>query len=178
MEEIEVPTEKLHENMQEEAELSKERWISMVALSSALIAVCAAVAALMAGHHSNEAMIEQIKASDKWSYYQAKSIKASLLNTKTEILAELGKSLKDADQGKAEQYKKDQEEISREAHEHEEASETHLHIHQVFAKSVTFFQIAIAISAIAVLMRRRSFWYLSLGFGAVGLGFLIQGLCL
>ena len=35
----------------------------------------AAIAALLAGHAANEALLEQIKASDQWSYYQSKSIK-------------------------------------------------------------------------------------------------------
>jgi hypothetical protein len=176
MEEIEVPTEKLSEEINEHAEHAKEKWISGVALSSALVAVFAAIAALMAGHHSNEAMIEQIKASDQWAYYQAKGIKSALLNSKIEILTEMGKTPKEADKAKAEKYKEDQEEISKEAKEKEEASEKHLKTHQVFAKSVTFFQVAIAIAAIAVLMRRRRFWFLSLGFSAVGVFFFLQAL--
>jgi len=174
MEEIEVPTEKISETINEHAEHANERWISYVALTSAIVAVFAAIAALLAGHHSNEAMIEQIKASDRWSYYQAKGIKSSLLNAKIEILTEMGKKAKESDLTKAEQYKKDQEDISRDAKEKEEASEAHLGTHQIFAKSVTFFQVTIAIAAIAVLMRRRRFWYLSLLFGLIGIGFFIQ----
>jgi hypothetical protein len=34
----------------------------------------------------------------------------------------------------------------------------------------------VAIGAIAALARRRAFWYVSLGFGAVGLISFIQGL--
>ncbi|MGZ3747514.1 MAG: DUF4337 domain-containing protein [Pseudobdellovibrionaceae bacterium] len=176
MEEIEVPTEKLNEEINEHAAHAKERWISQVALSSALIAVFAAIAALLSGHHSNEAMIEQIKASDKWAYYQAKGIKSSLLNAKMEILTELGKPAKEEDRKKSEEYKTQQEEINKEATEREELSEKHLNSHQIYAKSVTFFQVAIAIAAISVLMRRRKFWYLSLAFGAAGVGFFIQAL--
>lgn len=178
MEEIEVPTEKLHEEMEERAAHAKEKWISQVALSSALIAVFAAISALLAGHHSNEAMIEQIKSSDQWSYYQAKGIKSSLLNAKIEILRELGKTAKEDDLHKAEEYKKEQEEISKDAKEKQEASEYHLKTHEVYAKSVTFFQVAIAIAAISVLMRRRRFWFLSLAFGACGIGFFIRALLL
>jgi uncharacterized protein DUF4337 len=178
MEEIEVPTEQLHEEMSEHASHSKEKWISQVALSSALIAVFAAISALLAGHHSNEAMIEQIKASDQWSYYQAKGIKSSLLNAKIEILSELGKTSKEADHHKAEEYKKEQQEINKEATEKQEASEHHLKVHSVYATSVTFFQVAIATSAISVLMRRRRFWFLSLAFGTLGIGFFIRALLL
>jgi hypothetical protein len=176
MEEIEVPTEKLHEEMMERAEHAKEKWMSQVALSSALIAVCAAIAAMLAGQHANEAMIEQIKSSDKWNYYQAKGIKSSLLNSKIEILTEMGKTPKDSDKEKAGEYKKQQDDIAKEAREKEEASEQHLRIHEIFAKAVTMFQVAIAVAAISVLIRRRRFWFLSLVFGTGGIIFFIQAL--
>ena len=60
-EEIEVPTEKLHESIQEEAEKTGEKWVFLVALSTAILAVFAALCSLMAGHHANEALIEQIQ---------------------------------------------------------------------------------------------------------------------
>jgi hypothetical protein len=41
---------------------------------------------------------------------------------------------------------------------------------------VTMFQVAIAVGAISVLTRRRNFWFASLAFGAVGVGFLGYGL--
>jgi len=74
-EEIEDPTEKLHESILEEAEKAREKWVLLVALSTAILAVFAAVCSLMAGHHANEALIEQIQASDQWAYYQAKGSK-------------------------------------------------------------------------------------------------------
>src|SRR5215813_12675105 len=85
-EEIEVPTEQLHETLHEEAHKAHgdgggREWFSQVALSSALLAVLAAIAALLAGHHANEGVLEQIKASDHWSYFQSKGIKASVMQT-------------------------------------------------------------------------------------------------
>ena len=38
------------------------------------------------------------------------------------------------------------------------------------------FQVAIAVGAISVLTKRREFWFVSLVFGAIGVGFLIWGL--
>ena len=52
MEETEVPTEHLHEEIQHQAERGRERWALGVALSSALLAGFAAVSSLMAGHHA------------------------------------------------------------------------------------------------------------------------------
>ena len=52
----------------------------------------------------------------------------------------------------------------------------HLHKHVILARSVTMEQVAISISAIAVLTSRRRFWFLAMGFGAAGILFLAQGL--
>ena len=79
MDEIEVPTEHLHESIHEKVEEERKHnekgWSMYVAISTALMAVLAAVSSLLAGHHSNESLVDQIKASDQWSYYQAKGKK-------------------------------------------------------------------------------------------------------
>lgn len=174
MEEIEVPLEQSQEHIHEHAH--QGGWMGKVALSTAIIAVIAAIAALMAGHHSNEALISEIQASDHWSYYQAKGIKSSILNMKNDLIVEMGKKPKESDLEKAAEYKKEQEEISEKAKEKAHESEHHLGAHVILAKSVTLFQIAIAISAIAVLTRRKPFWYVSLGFAGIGVVFFVQGL--
>jgi hypothetical protein len=160
------------------AHASRESWISWVALTSALLAGFAAVSALLAGHHANEAVVERIHASDQWSYYQAKGIKASVLGTKLEMLQALGKDVSSKDQEKLERYKHEQDEISERAEEMSRASENHLAHHTIFAKAVTLFQVAIAVAAIAALTHRRRFFFVGLLFGFGGLVFLIQGLFL
>jgi hypothetical protein len=173
MEEIEVPTEHLHENIQEHAEHSGEHWIMMVALTAAFLAVMAAVSALMAGHHSNEAMIDQIKASDQWAYYQAKGIKSAVLESKTELLQEMGRKVNDKDKAKIIEYRNEQKEIERAAKEMQLSSQRHLEVHHGIAQSVTVFQVSIAICAIAVLTRKRLLWYGSLLLGLIGSVFLL-----
>ena len=160
------------------AHQAQEKWISWVAVTSAILAVMAALTAMLAGHHANEAMIEQIQSSDRWAFYQAKSIKSSVLVAKSELLAAIGKGENDADKEKQEDYKKEMDELKKEAEEKDKASQAHLNHHVVYARGVTMFQVAIAIAAIAALVRRRRFWLVALGFGAVGAVFLIQGLML
>jgi hypothetical protein len=176
MEDPEVPTEHLHEEMHEHASHSRSSWTMGVALSSALLAALAAVCSLLAGHHSNEAMIEQLQSSDQWAFYQAKGIKSAVLSGKMELLAAEGKAVSDKDQQKLDAYRKEQDEIQAVAKEKQEASESHLRQHVVFARGVTLFQIAIAVGAISVLTGRRAFWFVSLLFGAAGIAFLLQGL--
>ncbi len=175
MEAPEVPTEHLNEAIEHQAKHSKASWTMGVALSSALLAGLAAVCSLLAGHHSNEAMIEQIQSSDKWAFYQAKGIKAAVLGSKIELLEAEGKPVSPKDRDKLLAYKKDQDDISAEAKEKEEGSKDHLRRHVVFSRGVTLFQIAIAVGAISALTQRKSFWFVSLAFGLLGIGFLVQG---
>src|SRR4029077_14859911 len=169
MEEAEVPLEHLHEHVKETAEHSGETWISWVALSTAILAVLAAIAGLLSGKHANEAMMSQIEASNQWNYYQAKSIKASVLDAKMSLAG----TPNDSDQSKRDRYEKEQEEIKSEAERKEAAAKSNFHKHEVFARGVTMFQIAIAIAAISALTRRRKFWMVSLLFGGLGCVFLI-----
>src|SRR5437773_6116679 len=111
VEEAEVPLEHLHEQVHHSAEHSEEAWISWVALSTAILAVLAAIAGLLSGKNANEAMMSQIEASDQWSYYQAKSIKAAVLDTKMS----LSSSPNESDATKRDRYEKEQEEIKTEA---------------------------------------------------------------
>lgn len=151
-------------------------WTMGVALSSALLAAMAAVGSLKAGHFANEAMSSQINSANQWSYFQSKSIKESQLNGKMEILTALGRDISPKDTAKAEEYKKEKDEIAHEAKKLEAESRNFFHRHEIMAKAVTFFQVSIAVAAISVLTKRRLFWYVSMGFGVVGIVFLIQGL--
>ena len=164
MEEIEIPTEHLQEAIKEKAE--EGSWFMLVAISTALIAVFAAIAGLMAGHHSNEALIERIKASDQWAYYQAKGIKGEIKAL----------SAKSKDSAAVIKYKNEQVEIKKEAEKAEHLSEAHLASHILLARAVTLFQIAIAISAIAILTRKKILWYTGLLFSLGGIVFFVLGL--
>jgi len=174
MEELEDPTERLKETM-EAAEEKKERWTLHVALSTAIIAVLAAIAGMLGNHHANEAMLEQISSSDKWAFYQAKSIKAEVAASTVQILAALGKPVPADNAGKMEQYKADKEKIKEEAEEAEKSSAAHMRMHVVFSRAVTIFQIAIAISAIAILTRKKAMWYASMLLTILGCIFLVMG---
>ena len=178
MEEPEVPTEHLHEEIQHHHEAHGLSWTLGVALTSAIVAGIAALASLLAGAHSNEAMNDQMEASNQRAYYQAKGIKANVLSSEIKLLAAFGKPAGPSETEKLAEYKKEQEEISKKAREKQEGSEHHLKVHEIMARSVTLSQIAIALSAVAVLTRRRPFWYLGLGCAAAGFAFLLQGLLL
>ena len=171
MEEAEIPLEHLQEEIHHHAEHGGAPWISWVALSTAILAVLAAIAGLLSGHHANEAMMNQIEASDQWGYYQAKSIKASVLEAKMTLAA----AATEKDKEKAAQYQEEQSEIKGEAENKQTEAKANFHKHEVFARSVTMFQIAIAVAAISALTKKRRFWYVGLVFGLAGAIFLVLG---
>ena len=170
--------EKIDEDVERAAE-ARERekqpsWLRYLSLSTAIIAVFAAVASLESGSYSNEAilakseaMLDQSSASDQWAFYQAKSVKAVLADARPEQAAQL---------------RREGDAIQREAQRLEaavagdnERSASLLEHHHKFAIAVTLLQIAIALSAIAALTRRRPLWFVGLAVSAAGVAIFATG---
>jgi poly(3-hydroxybutyrate) depolymerase len=155
------------------------RLIRVIAVTTAIFAAIAAVAALMAGGTANEALIleteatrHQAEASDQWAYYQAKGIKAAVQEASRTSWLSIGKEPPSQYADSQKRYVKEQAEIAKKAKEKEaerdaKAAEAErlLHRHHRFANSVALFQVAIALGAIAALSRNRWIWFASLVLG-------------
>jgi hypothetical protein len=193
MPEEDLDTRELEERLDERIEAAEERasprWLLYLSLSTAILAVFAAIASLESGTYSNQAILDkndavlhQAQASDQWAYYQSKGIKSVVSLGQSELVATdhpevAGRLRRDADR-----YQREQEASAQRAREFErqvavknEHSEVHLERHHTFAKAVTIFQISIALAAIAALARRRALWVLGLVSGCAGLVFLVMG---
>ena len=162
------------EHLDEMQEFSKG-WLKYLALSTALIAVIAALSSLQSGTYANRSLLEknsailaQSQASDQWNFYQAKGIKKAI--------AELGHdsaSLVDRYAREQEDIKKQAESFEEKVKESNERSEVLFERHHKAAFGVTLFQVAIALSAMAVVMRKKTFWLLSIILSLGGLGFVV-----
>jgi hypothetical protein len=185
----EVDTDKLREAVQEELEREGGQFLRRIALTTAVLAAIAAIAALKAGSTANEALVlkteatqMQAEASDQWAYYQAKGIKLAVAQATEASWQSAGKRPPRDLLDKERRYAAEQEEIKTkaEALEHERDAKSHeadhlLHQHHGFANAVALFQVAIALGALAALTRNRALWVGSLSLGAVGMGlFLLQ----
>jgi hypothetical protein len=184
-----VDTDKLREAVHEELEREGSRFLRRIALTTAVLAAFAAIAALKAGSTVNEALVLkteatrlQAEASDQWAYYQAKGIKAAVAQATEAPWASVGKRPPRDLLEKERRYAAEQEEIKTkaEALERERDAKSReadqlLHQHHGFANAVALFQVAIALGALAALTRNRAVWLGSLSLGAVGLGvFAVQ----
>ena len=170
------PTEEIGKHLHEEAEKSHDPSTMKIALTSALIAVFAAGASLLSEHQNNEAMLDQLKASDNWSYYQAKGIKSIVVQNEISTLKALNKPVDQKLNDQVAKYAEEQKEISAKATEQEQSSRSHLGAHNKISFAVTFLEIAIGISAISALLRRRWLWYTSIIISAIGVVFLAWGI--
>ncbi|HVT59270.1 MAG TPA: DUF4337 domain-containing protein [Thermoanaerobaculia bacterium] len=180
----EVETENLREAVREEVEREGGAFLKRIALTTALLAAFAAVAALRAGSTVNEALVLkteatrlQAEASDQWAYYQAKGIKGAIQGAARTPFLAAGKSAPPEYAAQESRYKAEQAEISRQARklEHERDAKSleadHLlHAHHGYADAVALFQVSIALGAVAALTRNRLVW---LGSMLVGLGGIV-----
>jgi Domain of unknown function (DUF4337) len=179
----EVETEKLHEAIQEELEHDGGAFLRRIALTTALLAAIAAVAALHAGSTVNEALvlkaeanILQTRASDQWAYYQAKGVKAAVQEASRSSWLAAGKDAPPAFEQTKGRYAAEQaeikakaEELERERDEKSHEADHLLHRHHRFASSVALFQVSIALGALAALTRNKLLWLGSLLLGGGGL---------
>ena len=183
-EEIEVDTDNLRESIDREIERQSGGLLRTIALTTALFAALAALASLEAGGTVNEALAQkteatrlQGEASDQWSYYQAKGLKAAVADAQKNIWLALDKTPPADLATNAARYLDDQK-TSREkaeALEHERDAKTDesnalMHRHHYFADAVALLQVAIALGAIAALTRRRAAWVGSAILGVIGCG--------
>ena len=158
-----------------------------IAVITAIIATVGAMFGYMggatqanAGLYKNNAAIKKTEASNRWNYYQAKSGKQNL----SELALELtGDSRKEFYTKEIARYKEEKKVIQKEAEALEadataqdKRSDAEMHEHHRWAQATTFLQIAIALAAIALLTKRKSFeWGM---YGVATLGVVVGGLAL
>lgn len=179
----EIETEKLNETIHERLEHEGGSLLRQIALTTAVLAVFAALASLRAGATVNEALALkteatrlQAEASDGWAYYQAKGVKAAVQEAVRASWAAAGKEPPAGLDEKARRYGEEQEKIAdqarekeRERDEREKHADHLMHAHHGFAAAVALFQVAIALGAVSALTRLRLVWLASLAAGAAGL---------
>jgi hypothetical protein len=176
----EVETERLSEEIRIEVEREGGGFLRTIALTTAIFAALAAVAALRAGATVNRALLLkteatriQAEASDQWAYYQAKGIKAAVAEAARAAWLAAGKDAPAEYSATEKRYRGEQDEIAKNAKEKEkerdaksEEADHLLHRHHGFANAVALFQVSIALGAVAALTKNRPVWFGSLLLGA------------
>lgn len=188
---VEIETKELQDAISElnekrtelEDERKRSKWLDYVGLTTALLAVFAAVGAVQASALINEGLIKQIKASDTWAEYQASREKDHLYTIALNGMIDANGAFSSrAAAARIKIYRaKVGEEIGKELERTAEArkleteSAALLHKQRYFELSVGLIQVAIALSAVAALSKVRPVWYGGLLAGAGGIALFVTG---
>jgi len=157
-------------------ETQKEKWMGYLALSTAIMAVLAALTTLYMGKFSSRAIMTQGQESDQWAFYQAKSIKQHAFEMNKKALSLQYRSQKGLPADVAADYEKTltkyDDEIKRYDGEKKDIKDkaegiakTKLKAQEMggnFAYALIFLQIALMLSSLASLTKRHYLWYIAL----------------
>ena len=140
-----------------------DSFTSRLAVLTAILSTVGAIFGYMGGHSQNAALLYKNEAAIQ----KTSASNQSVVLTSGEVQEKFKEAI--------ERYKKEKDDIKAEAEKLEaEAkaadrhSEAEMHVHERWALATTLLQIAIALSAITLLTRKR--WMLVGVFGATGLG--------
>lgn len=178
---------------QQQAQSNTQTWVTWVALTTAAVAVLTAFTTLFMGKFSSRTMMYQAQESDQWAFYQAKSIKShtyELQKQQLELTLESlkGRISKDLDAKYRDvigEYARNVARYDTEKNEIKEMAEGHAKDKQVsqlragqFSFGLIFMQIALMMSSIAVITKKKPLWYLGIAVAALGCVFFINGMYL
>ncbi|GLV60968.1 hypothetical protein KDH_77860 [Dictyobacter sp. S3.2.2.5] len=168
----------------EEAIEHAGHWNKYLAITTALIAVLAAIIASMAGNYSSEAFLQknnaiflQSKVTDGWSYYQAKSIKYNLAlnfyaqNHDPKLKTDIARYQKEQDT-----ISNDTKRLETQVQAANDQSALMLARSEKLDQATLFCQIAIALSAMSALLKRKWLWVGSIIVVGVALILFISGI--
>jgi hypothetical protein len=162
----------VNEELHEGTEHAKEPFDRKVAVTMAIIAALLAIVTVLGHILSNEEILAQQKASDQWSFYQAKDIR----RYDSEIAIDVLKGLQNAvapDRLKrytdnADKYEKDRAGIQEKALDFEKERDVTGKQALRLEVSEVFLEIGIVFASLAILTKRAMVWSVSMVSAAVG----------
>jgi Domain of unknown function (DUF4337) len=161
------------------------RYTLPVSLTMSILAVLVAGATLLSHRAHTEELLLQSRATDQWSYYQAKNIRfhevqsiADLLGALAPADKEMTAALRDKYLKETERYESDKEDISDKAKEFEKERDLISRRADRFDGGEALLEVGLVICSITLLTKRRYFWVGGVLIAAVGVVTALTGLFL
>ena len=148
-----------------------------VAFSMCVLAVLVAVTTVLDHRANTEAILFQNQATDTWNEYQAHKIRAYETELTTDLLSAVTVADQHAADKIAKSYTDHEKKWADEVKEEEdqaEALQTKVELAEAradrFDMAEALLEIGLVITSVTLLTRNRIYWYLGLGFSALGVG--------
>jgi hypothetical protein len=153
-----------------------------VSVTISILAVLVAAVTLLGHRAHTEELLLQSKATDQWSYFQAKNIRLHEMETMVDLLDTVGVQDKEKAKAVSEKYKKevdrykdDKTEIGGEAKQLENERDVVSRRADRFDGGEALLEIGLVICSITLLTKRRGFWLAGMFVGAVGVIVALTG---
>ena len=169
---------------------TKERWIQWVALTTTILAVCAAISSLKGGGYSTRVQLSTTQQTNQWAIFQAKSIKQHVCEVQRDQLkleylktsdpkvrAFIEDRTKSCETDIA-RYDAEKSQIKADADKLAGQQDDCKRHAGAFGLAVMLLQIAIMLSSVGALIKRKAMWVIGLGFGLLGLAYMANGFLL
>ena len=147
--------------------------IALLAVAAASVGSLESIETAATLSDKNDAVLVQNKATDQWSFFQAKSIKKNMYD-----IAALGdgphtdafKAAAKRNDDESRQIQSQATELTSQVEVKLRASDMHERRHQVLTIAVTMLHVAIAVATVSLLVRRARWpWFGALVMGSIGL---------
>jgi len=171
-------------------EILQEKWMKGVAITTTCLAVMTAIGAARGAACGAKTQLLTAIENSKWSYYQAKSIKQNLAELERGALEvgilgaanpEQRKAISDklkVAASEAARYENEKNKIREEAEKTGALNKDVARKGNIFSAAVVFFQIAIMLSSVSALLKKKFMWVIGLFFGLIAVILLGYGLFL
>ena len=160
------------EELKEHAEHARAPFDKRVAATMAIIAAALALVSVLGHIATTEELLLQQRASDQWAFYQAKSIRRYESEIARDLLGSINAPGTPKQVGaysdNAERYRKEGDDISKEAANLE--NESHLRGHEALRLHIgeIFLEIAIVFASLAILTKRPILYWTAVVGAVIG----------
>jgi hypothetical protein len=147
--------------VEEHVHHAQEPFDKLVAGTMASIAAILAIVSVLGQHFNTEKLLNQQKSSDQWAFYQAKNIRRYVADSTRDLLTQAKGEPKTIEKyGKdGERYEKDMVGIKEKAEGLEKQSDSAGERAEGFHTGEVFLEIGIVLSSLAILSKRKVFYY-------------------
>lgn len=151
---------------------------TLIAVTTLVLAVCATLASFKAAGYGNRMVLMQSQASDQWAYYQAKSIKETAYQVQRDMMLlqlpqsgqpEAYKQKIASYDNEIARYKKEKNDIQKEAEKLEAERDIARNFNGMFGQSLIYLQVGILLSSLASINKVPYYWYMGASVGVIGI---------
>lgn len=171
-----MPPDELSEVRERAEKLEADRSLMPATFTMSVLAVILAAVSILSHRAHTREIIKQTEAADQWSFYQAKNLRrhnyelfAELMQVSDFRNKDLAAKLQEKYKKQADRYDREKEEAMKEAQRLQGEVNFEERRADRFDFAEALMEIALVITSITLLTRQKSYWYIGLGFGGVGL---------